>query len=271
MKKAANEPSALDSALATVEVLVSTYCGGGERPGRGHKHAMQAIQLLAVVQGRLNDAMDFFFDLVERYCMYHRGQGRIADRTPGDQHTDPTMQNYDQTMVKLISKHWDGSVRRSKLDVQRPLERIEALRHNFAVKQSRRTSVLPCAGMSPLCSTWFSESEQLLRSIQQKSITDVLVVSTPSYRRMWQWKMWSGPPCVRAALAKRQYKLDMAIEEARQHPNNLRQPEMLQVSEVPKRVSRKPIQILDLKDQIEMEHGSVHKFRQFAGEFSDLW
>src|ERR1700761_7593948 len=77
VKQNGNHPSALDAATALVEVLVNTYLGRDGRPGRGHKHAMQAIQLLASTSQRFCVAVDLFFDLVERFCDENRGRGEL--------------------------------------------------------------------------------------------------------------------------------------------------------------------------------------------------
>lgn len=156
--------------LAITEALVSTYSGYGEGLERGRKHALQAIQLLAS-SSQFDRAIELFFDLVERFCAHRRSQSR----SPGgmaiskDAFGLRTMQNYDQTLVKLLSKRWHATGA-TQWDISRPQARIHALRQMYDEVDTdsmsilsgfkrRRRRVTPCI--------LFFESSRMLRAIKK--------------------------------------------------------------------------------------------------------
>lgn len=155
----------MDVALAMAEVLISTCGGPNECPGRGHEHAMQAIQLLASVYDRLDQTIDLFFDLVERFCAQSWSRGTMSTSANGCISPFPArmMQNYDQTLLKLISKHWIASGPTGTWDIVRPIERIRDLRDVYAWSEGSKGSILGRVTRKDTKHLLFSESYHVLR------------------------------------------------------------------------------------------------------------
>ncbi len=145
---------------------------------------MQAIQLLASVYSRLDETIDLFFDLVERFCAQSRSHG--ATHANIDISTDTfaarTIQNYDQTLLKLISKHWDASGPTGSWDILRPLDRIIDLRDVYEWSDGSRTSIF-ARFRRKNASTLFSESYKILRKVQKKRVSER--VSSTCDSRVW--------------------------------------------------------------------------------------
>ena len=121
---------------------------------------MQAIQLLAATSQRFDYAIDLFFDLVERYL----GSCTTFSR---DALAIRRMQNYDQTLAKLVSKQWTSSGERNYLDLTKPLDRIKALRQAFDSRNDRTTCNATCFFGQRKSSPIFCESFQMLQSLQK--------------------------------------------------------------------------------------------------------
>ena len=232
-----------------VEVLVASY-GSTERTGRGQ--AMQAIQLLASTHERFDDAVDLFFDLVERSCMQQRSQTLALSkaRPRSDVMANQTIHTFDETLVKLISKQWSLKGPKDKLDVIRPLQRINALRKDFALREIQRARQIPGCRATSFASTVFFESQSMLLSISKKRYGEVLLPKVQNYRWIREWKTWATPPCVRSALLNREARASMIVPETpvRSAP----QRKVPQMEEAVRTISKKDAEILDLKRQIQM-------------------
>lgn len=147
------------------EVLISTCGDADEYPVQGHKNAMQAIQLLASVYSRLDQTIDLFFDLVERFC----AQSCSRDPTRHSACVTRTIQDYDEMLLKLISKHWHASGPEGSWDVIRPMQRIKDLRHIYVPSEgSKRQLILGRARRKAAMSHLFSESYQALRTVEKQ-------------------------------------------------------------------------------------------------------
>ncbi len=154
-----------------MEVLVSTYGGHGDRPGSGHKHALQAISLLASSRQRFNVAIDLFFDLVDRFCSRHRGQGLL--RSYGAAYTDALMQNYDQIFVRqILSRHWPSGGIDSCCNMENALQRIDTLKHDYEFRDTRALSWLRDLGLFRNTPSVFCDSIKVLRSMQRRRTSD---------------------------------------------------------------------------------------------------
>ncbi|KAK3725447.1 hypothetical protein LTR37_000417 [Vermiconidia calcicola] len=169
------DDSALEAAVAIVEVLVFGYDERNERPANGHRHAMQAIQLLAATSQRFDYAVDLFFDLVERYL-------GSCTSSNWDSFAMRRMQNYDQTLAKLVSKQWTLSGERSNLDLTKPLDRIKALRHAFDSRSDRTTCNVISLFQQRTSSPVFCESFQMLQSLQRRRVIQMVKVRVAEYQ-----------------------------------------------------------------------------------------
>lgn len=176
VRQASSQSKALDVAVSSVELLISSYSSHGDRSGQGHKHALQAIRLLASVSKRFDAAIDLFFDLVERFCAQNHVQGRVQGYTLD--FAVRMTQNYDQTLVKLISRQWSKE-RRPTWNIEKPVDRIKNLRQiygsrdDMSMKSVRAFSIrkrqLPVSML-------FSESLEVLRSIRKRSTEMALAI-----------------------------------------------------------------------------------------------
>lgn len=183
-----------------VEVLISTYSGYGERPGRGHEHATQAIQLLASIYSRFDEAVDLFFDLVERFCAQGRTRGTIeADAAIcADVIATRMMQNYDQTLLKLISKHWNAIGPLGNWDIFRPLDRIKALRDVYEMPEGSKASIFSFLRRKDSRFSLFCESQKVLRKIQKERVSEMVYAASDG--RVWMPRLLASrrsPPSLR--------------------------------------------------------------------------
>ena len=183
VRQASSQTKALDAAVSSVELLISSYNSHGDRSGQGHKHALQAIRLLASVSKRFDAAIDLFFDLVERFCAQNHVQGSDFGVR--------MMQNYDQTLVKLISRQWSRE-RRPTWNIEKPIDRIKNLRQ---ICGSRDDMSMKSVGALSIRkrqlpeSKLFSESLEVLRSLRKRSTEKVLAIWAKSLAT--QFRSWS--------------------------------------------------------------------------------
>lgn len=171
------------------DVLVSTFGGHGTRTEGGHKHAMQAIQLLASRYDRFDDTIDLFFDLVERFCTINRTRSALLSDSGFDapSFTSRMMQNYDQKLVKLLSKRRSMTGTKGNWDLIQPLERIKALRLVYETHHVPQL-LFPCLGpRNRRTSNLFCESQKMLRTMQKRRLTDVL--STTFSHDRWRTQL----------------------------------------------------------------------------------
>jgi hypothetical protein len=193
VNQASNSSQALDAAVSTAELLISSYNGYGDRPARGHKHALQSIRLLASIPKRFDTAIDLFFDLVERSCAHSHGQGKFYSATAGRSSVNTTcmMQNYDQILAKLISRQWSKGNGFIRWNVQAPIDRIKNLRqiYDHGDAMSIR-SVRTFSRRRQYTSTAiFSESERILHKIRKASTELVWAVWARNIKA--QLRSWS--------------------------------------------------------------------------------
>ena len=172
-----------------VEVLIScTSVSCVDSPGRGHKHAMQAIQLLASIYDRFNQAIDLFFDLVERSCAQSRTLGIMQNNSArcADVSATRMMQNYDQMLLKLISKHWNAVGLLGNWDVYHALERIKALQDVYEVRERSKATIFSLFKRNDAASL-FCETRRVLRRIQKERVSEMVTAATES--RGWTPRM----------------------------------------------------------------------------------
>ena len=269
MKQAAHEVSALDAAVAMVEVLVGTYVAHGERLGRCHKHAMQSIQLLASTSKRFDAAVDLFFDLLERFCARGRDHSKFDLRVtilPGDT-TGRIMQNYDQTLVKLISKHWSKNGPDGGWNLAKPLERIKALGLQYEARDNTTLARVSRFGRSRLPVGLFCESQRMLRSIKKgrAGLLRMRVVGYPHWQQeLADWMRAKSLPCVRQRNARKALAEYDELREVQCARRQSADPSRL--------VSQKNAEIDDLRNQVRILVTVLDRSQSEAnlGRFADL-
>ena len=140
---------------------------------------MQAISLLACTPAPFDTAIDLFFDFVEIQVrtIY---PGMIQSRT---------MQNYDLTLVKLISKHWSSL---KGWNVQGPLERIRILQQHWDTRNeilSPRGTWLRVHRRDP--ALLFYESYKMLRNIQKRRGAEILAFKVATHPVSLELAYWA--------------------------------------------------------------------------------
>jgi hypothetical protein len=157
-----------------VEALVCSYHGSGGRLGCGHKQAMQAISLLASTN--FDTATDLFFDLVDRFCTHNRSSGNPGPHaaTYFNDFSLRMLQTYDQTFVKLLSKHWDSRNSSGTINLENPVARIKTLRRDYEFRDNRLLTRVKSFGSRRKCSAMFVDSVEVLRSLQRRRATEAL-------------------------------------------------------------------------------------------------
>lgn len=235
MRQASSQTQALDAAVATVQILISSYHGYGSRPGQGHKHALQAIRLLASVSKRFDEAIDLFFDLVERFCAQSHGQGKP------DSFAARMMQNYDQTLVKLISRQWSKGRRATQWNVETPIERIKTLRQIYDFRDNMSIRSVRTFTKRQPSSILFSESLQVLRSIQKRATERVLAMWIKNIAT--QMRSWS----------KKEPKFDPTVSTLSTSSTLAETAPISPVSvESRRKLTPRDAEIIDLKQQVDM-------------------
>ena len=250
VKQAVHQPRALDAAVAIAEVLISSYTRHRNGPGRGHKHAMQAIQLLASVSDRFDTTVDLFFDLVERSCAENRGQCRTSSLVAPctDSFSTRMMQNYDQTLVRLISKQRSTNGMPNEWNLTRPMERIRALRFAYEFHDDSPLMTKSCIlGMRRTSSTLFCESLRMLHSLEKKNVTGMMRPSLLGFRsRSQDLAIWArNVPARMRARQSRDLDADGVAAASRSSIYH-EDPAAHQT------INKMGAEITDLKDQIQM-------------------
>lgn len=152
---------------------------------------------------RFDAAVNLFFDLVERSCAQSRGHGKIQGCS--DAFAFRMMQNYDQTLVKLISRQWSKDGRATRWNVEAPMERIRDLRQIYDFRDSGSIrSVRTFRRRQQPSSALFNESMQVLQSIRKKSAETAWtfwVKSISAQLRSWSKKEATFDPTASSVSA----------------------------------------------------------------------
>jgi hypothetical protein len=80
------------------------------------------------------------------------------------------MQNYDQTLVKLVSRQWSKDGRASIWNVQKPIDRIKTLRKIYEFRDNMSMLSVGTFRKRQSSSTLFSESLEVLRTIRKQAM-----------------------------------------------------------------------------------------------------
>ena len=176
-------PSALDAAVSMVEVLVYSY-GNGAQLGNSHKHAIQAISLLAMCEKRFDAAVDLFFDLVDRFCARVRDAKNDDDAVESvytDAYAMRMLQNYDQTFVKVfLSKQW---LAHGGFNFDNPLQRIKGIRRDNGLQENLAMACVRSLSGRKNSNSIFGDSVKVLKIMQRRRTTSAFKSKmAPGYR-----------------------------------------------------------------------------------------
>jgi hypothetical protein len=209
------------------------------------------------VSKRFDTAVELFFDLVERFCAQSRGDGKIQGYTAAytDAFAIRMMQNYDQTLVKLISRQWSKDGRVTKWNVQKPIDRIKTLRKIYEFRDNVSVMSVGTFRRRQSSSNLFSESLEVLRTIRRQTVGVAWVIwakCMATHLRSWSGK---APP-----FDPMQSSLSTASTFSDVDATSI-------VSTKPRRkFTPRDVEITDLKQQVDMLCAVIEKSAQAKGE-----